>query len=105
MSVAVQTEREFEMLKEKFAAGTIAVVLSAFSFGLLGTTADAVTPVATGISITEPSNIQLAYMKRKVEVRRHGHKSWAYGRRHGGKAWVYGPKYGHRYRYRHPGYG
>jgi hypothetical protein len=91
------------MLRAKFAVGTVAVVLSAFSFGLLGSTANAITPVAAGLTITEPSNIQLAYVKRKVK--RHGYNHRGYGHRHGHRAWVYSSRYGHRYRHRHAGFG
>jgi hypothetical protein len=107
-------EREFLMLKAKFAVGTVAFVLSAFSFGLLGSTANAITPVGTGLAITEPSNIHLAYVKRKVVKRhgnghRHGHTygyrhGHNYGYRHGHRAWVYSSRYGHRYRARRAGY-
>jgi len=115
------------MLKGKFAV-TFAVVLGAFSFGFLGSTANAITPVGTGLAITEPSNIQLAYVKKKVVIKKNGNKKVVTTRKYGNKkvvttrkngnkkvvvtkkygknrAWVYSSRYGHRYRARRAGYG
>ena len=81
------------MLKGKLAISAVTFALGTFSLGVLGSTAHALTPVGTGMSITEPSNIQLAYVKKKV-VSKHGKK----------KVWVYSRKYGPRYRHRRAGY-
>ena len=79
------------MIRSKLTAGLIAGVLSAFTFGLVGSAANAVTPLATGYAVSSPASIELAATK-KVVVKK-GHKKW-----------VYTKKYGKRYKARRPGY-
>ena len=88
------------MLKGKLAISAVAFILGAFSLGALGSTAQALTPVGSGMSITEPSNIQPAatyVKKKKVVVNKKGHVTK--------KTWVYNRKYGPRYTSKRPGYG
>jgi len=88
------------MLQGKFAVGSVALILSAFSFGLLGSSANALMPAGPGVSLAQP-NIELAYYKKKViVVEKNGHRRWRKDR-----MWAYEPGYGHRYRYRRAGYG
>ena|SRR5438874_12585507 len=77
------------MLKSRLAAGAIAGLLGASGMGLLGSTAHALTPLSTGIRVTDPSNVH-----QVAGVVRQGHRVWVYRR-------AYGP----RYRFRRPAFG
>jgi hypothetical protein len=76
------------MLKSRLAAGAIAGLLGASGMSLLGSTAHALTPLSTGVSVTDQRNVH------QIAVVRHGHRVWVYRR-----------GYGPRYRFRHPGFG
>jgi hypothetical protein len=76
------------MIRAKIAAGAVAAALSAFGLGLLGSTAHAVTPIATGVTADQPA---ITLVARKIVKRK--------------RVWVYNKRYGPRYRFRRPGYG
>jgi hypothetical protein len=80
----------FTMFRSKLAASAVAAALSVFSLGLLGSTAHAVTPVASAPSVVHPSTILIGH--RVVNG-------------HGKRVWVYNKRYGPRYRYHRAGYG
>src|SRR4051794_18241711 len=76
----------------KNVAAAVVVALTAGAVGTATLSEAYPLPAPQGVQLAAPSAIDLAAMKRKVIVKRHGHR------------WVYSKKYGPRYRYRHGRY-